>query len=483
VADKSTQLYLCLDQGGHASRAVIIDGTSAVRKIAYREIATHREGLRVEHDPEELLTSLQQAAAEVLAEVEVCMAGLATQRSSIVCWDRHTGEPLSPVLSWQDRRAADWLAGFSEHEARIHAITGLVLSPHYGVSKLMWCLENLPQVAQALAEHRLMFGPLAAWLAGRLCGEVPAHADPANGSRTLLWDRQSNGWSAELLELFSVPAECLPAAVPTRYDWGSLNIRGDAQGDIKEQQIPLKIVTGDQSAALFAFGAPDTETAYANLGTGAFLQRAVSQNDFNSGRLLASIVYAAENNVVSVLESTVNGAGAAINQYATDNGIDIATIKNQSSSWLEDFAADLFFINTVSGLGSPWWLPEVPSGFVGTGTDEQKLAAILESIAFLITVNVAAGNELIGASCGRIIATGGLGQVDPLLQRVADLTGAVVERTRVTEATARGLAYLLADEPANWPEAAASGSFSPQENLALAARFEQWLGLMPPVPE
>jgi glycerol kinase len=473
MGDSSAPLYLCLDQGGHASRAVIIDAVGDVQKIAFRNISTRRDDARVEHDPAELLASLQEAAAEVSAGYEVCLAGLATQRSSVVCWDRYTGEALSPVLSWQDRRAADWLEEFKEHEARIHAITGLVLSPHYGVSKLVWCLENLPQVTQAQAEQRLMFGPLASWLAGRLCGQVPASADPANASRTLLWDRGHKDWSTELLQLFNVPAGCLPAAVGTRHDWGEITVSGKG--------IPLAVVTGDQSAALFAFGMPDDATLYTNLGTGAFLQRTIGQLDFDPGNLLASVVYADDDTVISVLEATVNGAGAAINKFADDNGIDIDVIQQHSADWLDAFNDDLLYINSIAGLGSPWWLSGAESCFLGDGTVEAKLAAVLESIAFLLAVNIEAGNNLLGATCSRILVTGGLGRVDPLLQRVADLSGAEVQRAHVTEATVRGLAFLLAGKPQDWPDARTEKTFMPQQNDDLLGRFRRWRSQMPPL--
>ena len=36
---------------------------------------------------------------------------------------------------------------------------------------------------------------------------------------------------------------------------------------------PLTVMTGDQSAVLYAYGQPDTDTVYINMGTGVFIQR------------------------------------------------------------------------------------------------------------------------------------------------------------------------------------------------------------------
>lgn len=477
----TTNLFLCLDQGGHASRAIVFDNHGQLHAKAYCEVATQRDGSHVEHDPEQMVESLVTVAHEVIEQLGssslyLAAAGLATQRSSVVCWDRSTGMALSPVISWQDVRAASWLEQYAGQQTRIHTITGLVLSPHYGVSKLRWCLDNLPAVREAGAAGQLAFGPLASFLAGRLATQAPLQADPANASRTLLWDRRTRDWSDELLELFEIPRECLPVAVPSRSDWGNLIL--------DELTLPIDIVTGDQSAALYAFGEPQPGTVYANLGTGAFLQRVVEDQDVDPGRLLASIVYQDEYTQTQVVEGTVNGAGSAVNYVAQELGVPRDEFKAQSAAWLEDFSLELLFINTVSGLGSPWWIADVQPGFVGRAAADAdnaaRIAAVLESIAFLLAVNAECMGELLGKP-ERMLVTGGLGTVAPLLQRIADLCGLPVERTTSVEATARGLACLLAGIPDAWPAAVIADSFEPQRNAVLAARYEQWREAMPPI--
>src|SRR5688572_15312911 len=103
-------LYLALDQGGHASRALVFDsrGRMAVQEFALVGTQRHPDG-RIEHDPEEIIRSFQDVIAATAKRLEetadprtVVAAGLATQRSSIVCWKRDTGAALSPVISWQD---------------------------------------------------------------------------------------------------------------------------------------------------------------------------------------------------------------------------------------------------------------------------------------------------------------------------------------------------------------------------------------------
>ena len=56
---------------------------------------------------------------------------MATQRSSVLAWDRFTGIPLSPVLSWQDRRVADkGIAHLRRHVFRKQVFQGEMSAPH-----------------------------------------------------------------------------------------------------------------------------------------------------------------------------------------------------------------------------------------------------------------------------------------------------------------------------------------------------------------
>src|SRR4030095_11609205 len=135
---------------------------------------------------------------------DIVAAGLACQRSTVVCWDRADGRALSPALSWQDRREAGFLEQLSDRAGWIRERTGLVLSPHYGANKLRWCLETLPEVRAAAASDRLAAGPLASFLASRLLPEQPVCVDPSNAARTLLFDPATQDWVPELLDAFRV---------------------------------------------------------------------------------------------------------------------------------------------------------------------------------------------------------------------------------------------------------------------------------------
>lgn len=461
-------LYLCLDQGGHASRALVFDRRGVLQASALREVDVHEPRPDwVEQDPEELVASLQAVIAKAMASLgdragQIGCAGIATQRSSMVCWDRHTGEALSPVISWQDRRAHEWLQQFSAQTRAVHQRTGLMHSAHYGASKMRWCLDQLPAVAIARREGRLAMGPLASFLLFRLLEEKPLVADPANAARTLLWSLHTMDWDPWLLELFGIPAVALPRCVPTRHAFGTLCAN--------EHRIPLTIASGDQSAALFALGMPSADTAYVNIGTGAFIQRAVSQPPDAPG-LLSSVVYRDADRTLYVLEGTVNGAGVALRWAEQEWGL--KDVEAQLPAWLARSGDIPLFLNGIAGLGAPFWVADFPSRLIGDGEPWQKACAVVESIVFLLQVNFETMQKM-APTPKRLLVTGGLAQLDGLCQRLADLSGLPVYRPAEHEATARGTAYLLAGFPENWPEEKPGASFAPIPNPGLTRRYKDW---------
>ena len=481
---------LALDQGSHASRACIFDESGALLASAVVPVATqHPAPLHVEQDPGELVRSLQQAATQALQaarrsqpRLELVAAGLAVQRSTIVCCSHRDGVPLTPAISWQDQRNAAWLERLAPRASRVRELTGLPMSPHYGASKIRWCLDHVPAVARAATADELLTLPLASYLALQLAsGTHPgdARVDAANASRTLLIDTQRLDWSDELLADFSIERAWLPPCAPTCGDWGTLRIA--------DCEVPLRAVTGDQSAVPYAGGAPDTDTVYVNLGTGAFIQRPLRARPPTPAPLLGSVLSSDGEAAIYSLEGTVNGAGSAVSWFCAQEQC------AEESLWpaLETLPANAalpVFLNGVGGLGSPWWRTEMqsryidaerrPTGETGTAGPMQdgklaRFAALVESIAFMIAANA----QLLEAQAGaprRIVLAGGMSRSDWLCRRLAALLGLPVQVSDV-EASARGVAHLVAPElTARWQTATAP-VIHPQHDAALHARYERFI--------
>ena len=468
-----SSLYLAIDQGGHASRAIVFDSQGNAVAHAEQTIATFTpQADWVEHDAEQMVQSVKEAIAAVVKKLghkkqQLVGAGMATQRSSIVCWHRATGAALSPIISWQDRRQHLWLKQFATDNDEIHAKTGLFLSPHYGASKLRWCLDNINAVADAYQQQQLCAGPLASFLTFRLLQEQPYCIDPANASRTLLWNINTNNWDETLCQRFGVPQQILPTCTKTSAPFGHL-----LTDDLK---LPFTILTGDQPAALFAWGKPHNDTIYINIGTGAFIQRPVAALQ-QSTRLLSGIAYLDDTQRCYTQEGTVNGAARALQWFAQQHSID--GIEQQLPEWLNSSVEPAIFINGISGLGSPDWVPTLGSHFISYGQSSvpQHAAAIVESIVFLIQRNLEAMEKNLPTTALQL--SGGLANLDGLCQRLANLSGKKISRPATTEATARGLAFLIAGQPNTWCTTDETDHFQPTAASALQQRYQTWQRLL-----
>jgi glycerol kinase len=461
-------LVLALDQGSHASRAVLFDAAGHEVAQAHVPVATRREGAdRVEQDAEELVRSLRTALQDVCerhSDARIVAAGLATQRSTIVAWSRSTGRALTDAISWQDRRNAAWLDRLAPVAEQAHAITGLPLSPHYGASKLRWCLDHLPAVQRAAATGDLAFGPLSSYLVAQLVATRTCVVDPANASRTLLFDTATLQWSPDMLHLFDLQAEQLPQCVPTRHDYGHVACDG--------RRVPLTACTGDQSAAAFALGEPDTDCALVNVGTGAFIQRIALPGTPLPDGILRSVVCADIAGALTSHEGTVNGAGSALDWLREHVAIDVDRGLSVLAAREAPAENVPLFMNGVGGLGAPFWQPDFPCEFVGNGDEAARLAAVIESIAFLLCVNLERLER--SAPLRRIRISGGLARNDYLCRCLASLSALPVERPAAVEATARGVAYLAAGKPASWHNVPIERTFTPSAAPALASRYGRW---------
>lgn len=464
------ELYLAIDQGGHASRAMVFDQQGSLQAQASQALhALHPHPHFVEYSPQALVLATQIAIRQVLQQLgesasQVVSAGLATQRSNIACWDRYTGLPLCNIISWQDLRNASWMEGFAEQRELIHQRSGLFANGHYGVSKLRWCMENIPAVASAQAEGRLAWGPMASYLAYTLLREHPVKVDPANASRTLLLNIHELQWDAVLANCFDLPLDNLPQVVPSTHHYGFLDVAGF--------DIPLQLLNGDQSSALFSHGWPDPDRLYINLGTGAFVQRVIEEPISTAQPLLSSVVWQGEEQRYLVLEGTVNGAACAVQQIAAELDMEIGEMEVQIEQWLGWQGELPLFMNSVSGIGSPYWRNDLGSHFIGEGEPWQKIVAVYESVLFFLQQNIREMARHTPAATS-IQISGGLANCDALCQRLANLSGLRVIRPEQCEATAQGVAFLLNSHKSRW-QVQLERSFEPSQDPVLQQRYQRW---------
>jgi len=464
----SKQLTLVLDQGSHASRIAVFAGDGSLLQIASQNIATQNNGVQYEQDANEILASFKTLFRQIRPEYTpfISTCGLCTQRSSIVAWDKASGRPLSPVLSWRDLRSQSFIESLNYNDESIRKITGLPLSAHYSAGKMHWLLTHNKAVAQAMQNEQLCLAPLASFLLFHLLQEQAFVIDHSNAQRTLLFDIEKLKWSDELLSLFKIKHNCLAHLKPVIHHYGHLKAFNN---------IPVTCVCGDQNAALHAYPPLIDNNALINIGTGAFILSTSGEKQ-RPKQLLRSIACSQQNTIDYITEGTVNGAGAALSW--AQKQLPEEMLFSLLPQWLNEIKSPPLFINTVAGLGSPWWHTAGEPTFINSKhmhTHAEQYVAIIESIVFLIFHNL----QQLAQHADTLLLSGGLSQLDGLCQKLADLSTAKTLRYTECESSARGCAWLtrqLLKNNQDWRPLAVEKTFLPVKNTSLFDRYQQFVG-------
>jgi glycerol kinase len=439
------RFILALDQGTTSSRAILFDHDAHPVASAQRALTQFfpHSGW-VEHDAQEIWACQMPLISEVLAKAaasphELAALGIANQRETTLMWDRSTSAPIARAIVWQDRRTAQHCARLraAGHEPDIAQRTGLLLDPYFSATKLAWLLEHVPGARERAQRGELAFGTIDSWLIWRLTGGRHHVTDATNASRTLLFNIRSGEWDPVLLELFGIPAQCLPQIVPSA--------PRDLSADLQGCTVPLTGIAGDQQAALFGqccFSAGMAKNTY---GTGCFtLLNTGTRPLISQHQLLTTVAWEREATHYA-LEGSVFVAGAVVQWLRDALGIIESAADVEALALSVADSDGVYFVPAFAGLGSPHWDPHARGAIVGLsrGSTRAHIArAALEAIAFQSAELLTAMQQDLGEPLTELRVDGGAAVNNFLMQFQADILGVPVVRPRTTETTALGAAYL-----------------------------------------
>ena len=476
----SGDVILAIDQGTSSTKCLIVDGRGAVvgRGQAPVSIAAPQPGW-VEQDAEEIWTSVRRAVETAMDSTparKVASIGLSTQRESCVIWDRRTGAPLTPVLSWQDQRTETVCADLRRRGvgAVVRRRSGLPLDPMFSAAKARWLLDQLPTGQARANAGDLCIGTIDAFLLSRFGGDAVIEA--GNASRTQLFDVVAARWDEELLAIFDVPQAALPRVVASIGPFPAA--RGVAPA---LDGIPVGAVLADSHAALFAHGAFAPGPVKATHGTGSSVmglvdRAAVRDGDAGAPGVCLTLAWQIDAPVLA-FEGNIRSAGSTLVWAAELLGVTTQELADLAAT-ISD-SRGISFVPAFGGLGAPWWDPSAAAtatGFSFGATRAAFARAALDSIAHQIA-DVVDAFRASGAPVDRLLVDGGPTRNDQLMQFEADMVGVPVERTDVAELSAMGVAHLAGvnaglfslDELSRMDRGA--HGFAPR--LAAAARAEE----------
>ena len=454
-----------IDLGSSSVKSVVLSARGRPGRAVRRPIGTRRRAAgRVEHDPREILAAcvaaLRGTFARRMADPSL---GIATQRSTVLFWDKDTGRPLTPAYSWQDLRgeplceAARARQGLAE---RVAARTGLRLAPYYSALKLAWALSSVKGLRRRVATGRALWGTLGTFLLWRFSGGACYAIDHANAQRTLLFDLETTSWDPDLFEAFGLEAlldaPALPALVTT-------TLPAPLPLDVAVLPLRLAAMTGDQQAALIGLGCRAQGVTTINYGSGAFVLIATGERLVRVPGLLTTLLASWRGNDPAgrasaryAVEGPVNAAGTAIDWAIRKLRLRIRTRDLDRFLGADDGRRRaVHFLPAIAGVGAPRWDPAAGPRFAGDlrgAAPRVLLRAVVESIAYRCAEIARAAAPTVAAERGAeraVLVAGGLTRCRTLLQAQADLLQRPVIVRESPDATCLGAA-LLTRHPGDW---------------------------------
>lgn len=440
---------MSIDQGTTSSRAILFDKEGDIKGVAQREFKQYfpKSGW-VEHDANEIWTSVLAVMTEVLNENEINAdqiegIGITNQRETTVIWDKNTGRPIYHAIVWQSRQTQSICHELKEqgHEETFRNKTGLLLDPYFAGTKVKWILDNVDGAREKAENGDLLFGTIDTWLVWKLSGGEAHITDYSNASRTLMYNIYDLKWDDELLDLLNVPKQLLPEVKESSEIYAHTK-----DYHFFGQEVPISGIAGDQQAALFGqacFERGDVKNTY---GTGGFMLMNTGEDPVKSeSGLLTTIAYGLDGKVNYALEGSIFVSGSAI-QWLRD-GLRIINSAPQSENYATrvDSTDNVYFVPAFVGLGTPYWDSEARGAIFGLsrGTEKEHfIRATLESLCYQTRDVMEAMSKDSKIEVNNLRVDGGAVKNNFIMQFQADIVNTAVERPEIQETTALGAAYL-----------------------------------------
>lgn len=259
-------MFLGIDLGTSAVKAVLLDGAGKVRVTAAHPLAISNPQPRwSEQNPEDwwLATQaaieqlLQTAKSEGISPTQIAAIGLSGQMHGATLLDK-SDQVLRPAILWNDGRS-DAQCRDMEQWPGFREITGNLAMPGFTATKLLWVREHEPALFERIAKVLLPKD----FLRLRLTGEYATDVSDAAG--TLWLNVAQRQWSKPMLEASGLSLE----AMPSLYEGNE--VTGHLSRSLAERWgmscVPVAAGGGDNAAGAVGVGIVQHGQAMLSLGT------------------------------------------------------------------------------------------------------------------------------------------------------------------------------------------------------------------------
>ena len=456
---------LSIDQGTTSTRSILFDLKGKPVFVSQKEFKQYypKDGW-VEHNPEEIWVTTKKVIKEIINKNKkikgnILTIGITNQRETTLLWDNKTGKCIYNAIVWQDRRTANLCNKLKKKglENLIKSRTGLLLDPYFSATKIKWIIENIPSAKKLLKKNRLLFGTIDTYLIWKLTkGKIHA-TDSTNASRTMLFNIKKNCWDKKILKLLKIPESILPNVKNSADNFGFTD------KSITKKSYPINGVIGDQQAATVGQSCFKKGSIKITFGTGAFIIMNTGNNKINSKyKLLSTICYRINNRTTFALEGSIFIAGASVQWLRDKLKIIKSTKITEKISKKQINNNNVYLVPAFTGLGAPYWKPNVRGILTGLTRDTGRneiIRATLESVAYQ-TSDLLNAMKKDGLKPSVIKVDGGMANNYWFIQFLTDILNIKALKPKVYETTSLGAAVMagyyigvyksLSDITRNW---------------------------------
>jgi len=400
---------------------------------------------RVEQDADEVYRATMRALHDVLSEVnlrgdDVAAIGFSCAMHGILPVDAH-GEPLGPLVTWMDRRAASiadlWRADGTADA--LYAATGAPIHPMLPSCKLRWFAEHDPAYVTSAAK----FVSLKELVTFRWTGEWLVDWGMASG--TGLFDFRAKTWHPAALEAARVDASKLSTPAPPSTAHRRLRASvASALGLSGETAVVL--ASSDGALANLGVGAVAPGDLALTLGTSGAIRVVVEDPTLDErGR---TFCYAYDD-MKYIVGGPTSSAGAVLNKLQElftsevppnerfPHAVGLAEASPAGANGLT-------VMPFLSGERAPYWIAELRGGIAGLDLSHSRgdvMRAAFESVVFALATVLDVLRERIAAPT-QIRLSGGLTKAPLIRQLVADIFACEAVLANQDEASAFGAAMM-----------------------------------------
>uniref|UniRef100_A0A1I8FW51 FGGY_C domain-containing protein n=1 Tax=Macrostomum lignano TaxID=282301 RepID=A0A1I8FW51_9PLAT len=387
-------------------------------------------------------------------------------RNSVTAWERDSGKPLMPIISWQDRRAGKDCAIWNR-SLRMRAFRAAC-----------WALYKLTGRAKFLAASVLQFkiGMPVIQLV-KLFAENPALLERARRGEICL------EWSPIVVSaLLHMPLRMLPEVQPTAGQFGHTDLFPGGPVDITS-------ISGDQSAATFGELCHQPDQVKVTLGTGTFLDWNTGKEPYASMKglypVIGWVIDGDQSGPTYMIEGSHADTGNTLD-WGCAMGFYPSVSEAESAALTVADSGGVFFVPCFTWSAVPVFDPAACAGFLGVnlGTSREHMArALLEAVIFQTKAIAEAFRLETGKKPAVLRCNGGVSASDFIMQGIADLLDCDVVRGSNREATSLGCAFLTAIAAGLWSQAEIGQRFDsierrfqprPEAAQRLARDYEKW---------